>query len=67
MSDYEMKSRCPGCNVLPLSARVTLPVGWKDGDPLPENLTMHEERVGLNVRRFAFRGNHYAQDRVYFP
>ena len=54
---------CRGCEI-PGDKRINLPSDWKEGDPLPKDLTIHSTE--RDPRRFAFRGVDYAQDRVYF-
>jgi hypothetical protein len=56
---------CTGCETS-VADEVNLPVNWKEGDPLPEGLTIHgtaRERAAGRAP-FAFRGPRGSQDRV---
>lgn len=56
------KDWCAGCEI-PERERVNLPSGWREGDTLPNDLTVHSSE--RDPRRFAFRGDPHRQDRVY--
>lgn len=59
---------CVGCET-PVNEEINLPEDWKEGDPLPEGLTIHgtprERHKG--IAPFAFRGARGKQDRVKLP
>jgi len=59
MSSY--REYCAGCAV-PEGEKINLPAGWKDGDPIPENVTVHYSTVTRS--HFMFRGDPKYQDRV---
>lgn len=52
--EYETNDWCIGCTTRE-GKQINLPKGWKRGDPLPNNLTVHSTRN--EPRRFAFIGD----------
>lgn len=53
---------CTGC-AIPAAKQVNLPADFKAGDPMPENLTVHD--TPRERKKFAFVGNPRSQNRYY--
>lgn len=56
-------ANCPGCTV-PLEERVYLPRDWKEGDPVPENVTWHIDVTCPKLRFAQYEDKKWA--RAYF-